>query len=387
MNDFQVIYNQLPIVDEGTTLVQFRPSFEELGFQVQWDEASRSVIGTKPNTKIVLQMDNKTANVNGEPKELPVAPRISNGSAFVPIRFLGESTEAEVTWDPKTNHVVIIPSDRSYLVLKEVMDQNYEGAKRLLDSGASPNFVSKNDGHSSLGMAVYLQDIPMITLLLEHGAIPDMLYPLAVTDIQMAVYYKNPETVKLLIQYGADPLSPNNRGKTLMDSINDKLKTAETPEDREALEEMRTIIESESTITRHDQYERVYGNGSSMEPSIHVDDRLWIDTKYYDTKAVARGDLVLFEPLKDRLYAKRIIGLPGETIRIEGEYLFVNGVRSKDFTFPENTLSQEDITLGAGQYFVIGDNYNNSFDSRSGLGLVQVEMILGKIIHVEHVDQ
>ncbi|MGF7036049.1 hypothetical protein J2T17_007100 [Paenibacillus mucilaginosus] len=185
VNDFQVIYNQLPIVDEGTTLVQFRPSFEELGFQVQWDEASRSVIGTMPNTKIVLQMDNKTAYVNGEPKELPAAPRISNGSAFVPIRFLGESTGAEVTWDPKTNHVVIIPQDRSYLVLKEVMDQNYEGAKQLLESGASPNFSSKNDHISSLGMALHLSDIPMVKLLLKHGAIPDMIHPLGVQQIDM----------------------------------------------------------------------------------------------------------------------------------------------------------------------------------------------------------
>ncbi|MCZ8521721.1 MULTISPECIES: signal peptidase I [Paenibacillus] len=387
VNDFQVIYDQLPILDEGTTLVQFRPSFEELGFKVQWDEASRSVIGTKPNTKIVLQMDNETVYVNGEPTELPVAPRISNGAAFVPIRFLGESTGGEVTWDPKTHHVVIIPTDRSYLVYEEVIHQNLEGAKKLLESGASPNFSSKNDHSSSLGVAVYLSDIPMVKLLLEHGAIPDMIHPLGIEQIDMAIHYKNPEVVKLLIQYGADPLKVDDWGDTLLATVGKDLKKAETPQDREALEEIRTILESESSIPRSDRFVRRYAGGTSMEPTVFDGDRLWIDKQGYETHAVARGDFVLFEPIADRLYYKRIVGLPGETIRIEGEYLFINGTQSKDFMFPGNNSSQEDLTLGAGQYYVIGENYNNSFDSRTGLGLVQDNMILGKIIHVEHVDQ
>ncbi|WP_429313619.1 S26 family signal peptidase [Paenibacillus mucilaginosus] len=50
-------------------------------------------------------------------------------------------------------------------------------------------------------------------------------------------------------------------------------------------------------------------------------------------------------------------------------------------------MSQEEITLGADQYFVIGDNYQNSFDSRSGLGLVEEETVRGKVIYVEHVEQ
>jgi cyclophilin family peptidyl-prolyl cis-trans isomerase len=82
---------------------------------------------------------------------------------------------------------------------------------------------------------------------------------------------------------------------------------------------------------------------------------------------------------------KRVIGLPGEAIRIDQENVYVNGERLTSMMLPGNQVNQAEMVLGSDQVFVIGDNYNDSVDSRdSSVGPVSLEQIIGKVIHVEH---
>lgn len=388
VNGYQVIYNQLPIIEEGYTLVQFRPSFEALGFQIQWDEEHAIVTGKAPNTKLELQLDSKTAYVNGEARELEIAPRMVNGSVYVPIRFLGESTGGDVAWDPKTNHVDII-TDKGYYVYMEVIRNDFEKVKYWLDHGGGANFANNNDGISAIDMAVHHKNAKMVKLLLDYGANPDMLNPVypkvAILALDMAIYYKSPDIVKLLIQYGAEPDRVNKEGKTRIENLTKDIQQEKNPENIELTKQILTILENENDIPRVDRYSRFIAQGPSMEPTAFDNERVLLYKKYYLTNPVSRNDLIVFEGPNGKMYMKRVVGIPRETLEINGENLYINGERLTSIMFPDNQINSSEIELNENQVFVIGDNYNDSLDSRSTfLGPISLDKIIGKVIHVEH---
>ncbi|NOV03225.1 copper amine oxidase N-terminal domain-containing protein [Paenibacillus planticolens] len=107
INGVQMNFNQMPIVDEGTTLVQLRPIFEAIGLIIGWDENTQTITGTAQGKKIVLKIGDTNAIVNEKNTVLEKAARIINGDTFVPLRFIGESCDGVVTWDEKTNRVNI----------------------------------------------------------------------------------------------------------------------------------------------------------------------------------------------------------------------------------------------------------------------------------------
>lgn len=132
----------------------------------------------------------------------------------------------------------------------------------------------------------------------------------------------------------------------------------------------------------------------SMVPTINVGERLiGLRVPYYfsDPK---RGDIVIFKAPeatgdKGKLYIKRVIGLPGETIKIkageaylvepDGTERYIDNVKWYKNTPSDNNMNNymESITLGPNEYFVMGDNRDNSFDSR-GWGPVTRKAILAK---------
>ena len=129
-------------------------------------------------------------------------------------------------------------------------------------------------------------------------------------------------------------------------------------------------------------------SGDSMVPTFHNSDYLLIDELTYRLRPPARGEVVVFRYPKDEkvFFIKRIVGLPGERVEISGgEVTIVNGEHPQGLKLDEpyingemKTSGEEDMTLGAGQYFVLGDNRPYSLDSRSW-GTVSSREIVGLV--------
>lgn len=99
-----------PVIENGSTLVPLRIISENMGASVQWNGEERSVTIEKEDTSIYLVLDQKDVIVNGEAKELAVAPKIIDSTTMVPIRFVSENLDCAVNWDGANRVVSIIES-------------------------------------------------------------------------------------------------------------------------------------------------------------------------------------------------------------------------------------------------------------------------------------
>jgi signal peptidase I len=152
-----------------------------------------------------------------------------------------------------------------------------------------------------------------------------------------------------------------------------------------------------------------YIPSESMEPTLEVGDRVFVNKLAYDIGDLGRGDVIVFanphpEQLPERGavsaflhwlgegigfaqpadedFIKRVIGLPGETIEIRDNVVYIDGepldepyltdaARQSNGSFPVTRIP-------AGHLFMMGDNRGNSADSRYGLGLVPVDKVIGR---------
>lgn len=127
--------------------------------------------------------------------------------------------------------------------------------------------------------------------------------------------------------------------------------------------------------------------GSSMEPSFHNNEYLMVEKVSYHLHTPRRGDVVVFKyPNNQEVnYIKRIIGLPGETVRINDNQLFINDALLSEpyLTADEKTIVGSaadrpyEITLDANQFFMMGDNRGHSSDSRDW-GPLAKNLIIGR---------
>ena len=126
--------------------------------------------------------------------------------------------------------------------------------------------------------------------------------------------------------------------------------------------------------------------GQSMSETLENGDQILVNRFMYKVIGPKANDVIVFIPNgneKSHYYVKRVIGVPGDTVQIKNGRIYVNGT---EFTEKVDVASIEDaglaadaVTLGDDEYFVLGDNRNNSEDSRyANIGNIKREYIIGK---------
>ena len=133
-------------------------------------------------------------------------------------------------------------------------------------------------------------------------------------------------------------------------------------------------------------YQPVRVEGTSMLPMLEDQDRLFINKIAYRVGEIHRDDVVVFLYPHDheKSYIKRVIALPGDTLRIDHGQVIVNGVRVAESYVPRrftDDRSQPEMTIPAHEYFVMGDHRSISSDSRD-FGPVDRDLIYGKAAFV-----
>lgn len=151
-----------------------------------------------------------------------------------------------------------------------------------------------------------------------------------------------------------------------------------------------------------------YIPSTSMVPTLEVNDRILVNKVVYDVREPRRGEVVVFHeegvgpsgisgtlhdlaaglgivPPAQKDFVKRIIGLPGETLEVRDGVVHVDGVELPERTVEEggylHSRGRDDfgpIDVPEGEYFLMGDNRPNSADSRSSLGTIEREELVGR---------
>lgn len=124
-----------------------------------------------------------------------------------------------------------------------------------------------------------------------------------------------------------------------------------------------------------------------MEPTFSTGNKFLVNKVIYKFSEPKRGDIIVFKTSPDddaSLHIKRVIGLPGETIQIRDGQILIDGVtyrEGRDLPKISNPgLATNEVYLESDEYFVLGDNRNNSEDSRyADVGNVKKKYIAGKI--------
>ena len=124
--------------------------------------------------------------------------------------------------------------------------------------------------------------------------------------------------------------------------------------------------------------------GDSMEPTLVNGQEIMINRLIYNIFEPGQGDVIVFKPNGNEnahTYVKRVVAVPGDTVRIMNGILYVNGEPTEFFS--DNIVSPGvaalDLKVGEDEFFVMGDNPNSSDDSRNAnIGNVKLDTIIGK---------
>ena len=130
--------------------------------------------------------------------------------------------------------------------------------------------------------------------------------------------------------------------------------------------------------------QRTVVNGVSMQPTLSDGDNLIVDKLSYRFRDPDRFDIIVFPQGDGRYFIKRIIGLPGENVRIDEDgFIYIDGEKLSESygkeVIQDPGLAKDGIELGADEYFVLGDNRNDSMDSRMAeVGRIAGDRIMGR---------
>ena len=131
--------------------------------------------------------------------------------------------------------------------------------------------------------------------------------------------------------------------------------------------------------------QRTHVSGESMENTLDDGDQLIVDKITYRFRDPERFDIIVFpfHYKENTYYIKRIIGLPGETVQVADGMIYIDGkILEESYgreVMQDPGIAAEPITLGEDEYFVLGDNRNQSSDSRDpSVGLIHKDEIIGR---------
>ena len=131
--------------------------------------------------------------------------------------------------------------------------------------------------------------------------------------------------------------------------------------------------------------QRTQVSGPSMIPALEDKDNLIVDKLSYRFRDPTRFDIIVFPYYyeEETYYIKRIIGLPGETVQIQDGAIFINGEELEETygkeVIQDSGIAEDPIVLGDDEYFVMGDNRNESKDSRTpSVGNIKRSDIIGR---------
>lgn len=140
-------------------------------------------------------------------------------------------------------------------------------------------------------------------------------------------------------------------------------------------------------LVRYYLFKPFYVKGASMEPNFYDHEYLIIDELSYRLRPIERGEVIVFKYPGDpkEYFLKRVIGLPGERVKIaDGHVTIYNTAHPEGVTLDESYLPKDLSTVGEkvtqvgdNQFFVLGDNRPNSFDSRR-FGTIDRSAIVGR---------
>jgi signal peptidase I len=119
---------------------------------------------------------------------------------------------------------------------------------------------------------------------------------------------------------------------------------------------------------------------SSMEPNFYQGDCIMVNKMSYRSSGPQRGQVIVFNPPFDspHPYIKRVIGLPGETIEIRDQSVFIDGIPlDEEYVMAPPNYTMLVTVVPENEYFVLGDNRNNSNDSHTGW-MVPRDNIIGR---------
>lgn len=126
--------------------------------------------------------------------------------------------------------------------------------------------------------------------------------------------------------------------------------------------------------------------GESMAPTFHHGERYFINKLAYINKLPKKNDIVVFtcDEYQNKYLIKRVIAIEGDTVAIKHNELYVNNkkVHEPYIYEPMNTPDMDKIVLKHDEVFVMGDNRNNSSDSRY-FGAIKKDNIIGKLIYMK----
>jgi signal peptidase I len=131
-------------------------------------------------------------------------------------------------------------------------------------------------------------------------------------------------------------------------------------------------------------YQPVKVDGGSMEPGLENQERIFINKLAYRLENIQRGDIIVFRYPRDprTSFIKRVVGLPGDRVRVSDGQVYLNGRRTVEPYVPENyrdSRSFPEVKVPPDSYFVLGDHRSMSNDSRD-FGPVNQSFIYGKAV-------